>query len=216
MFNMKNKEEVKELFNSWSIQGLDKQMEKGHQYAVRVMLEEFKKMSYKFDFLDVGCGNGWTLREVSKSRLCRSAWGIDVSDEMIRRAKILRNSEKQHFLHVNLLEWKTRMRFDVILSMEALYYIIPVELAVKVIYNLLKEGGVFLCGVDYYLENKASHSWPKKYNVRMDLLSKKEWVKIFVRTGFRNARQKNILYPAGLGSEKWKQKLGTLLTQGQK
>jgi cyclopropane fatty-acyl-phospholipid synthase-like methyltransferase len=202
------------LFNKWSLQGKDKEMEKEHNYAVMVMLSELK-LSYRFDFLDVGCGNGWTVREVTKNPMCKSAWGIDVSDEMVKNAKILQNSGRQHFLQTDFIAWKIRKRFDVILSMEALYYI-GVESAVKKIHELLKEGGRFLCGVDYYLENKASHSWSEICNVRMDLLSSKEWIGIFRTAGFKNVKQRNILYPATISIEKWKQKFGTLFTQGIK
>ena len=209
------RDKVAALFNKWSLRGVDKEMEKEHNYTVMVMLSELQVL-HPFDFLDVGCGNGWSVRAASEDPLCKSASGIDVSDEMIQRAKILQNSEKQHFLHTDLLTWNTRKRFDVILSMEALYYIVRVERAVEKIYGLLKQGGQFLCRVDYYLENKASHSWPEKCNVRMDLRSRKEWVDIFRVAGFRNVRQRNILYPATVSAEKWKQRFGTLFTRGIK
>lgn len=209
------KDSVTALFDKWSRQGLDKEMERGHNYAVQIMLKELK-IKNTFDFLDVGCGNGWTVREISKHPSCRSAWGIDVSGAMIKHARVLKTSTKQHFLHTDLITWNTRKRFAVIFSMEALYYIIPVEPAIKKIYDLLKEGGVFLCGVDYYLENRASHSWPEKCNVKMDLRSSKEWIDLLRKTGFKDVRQKNIRYPATVSSEEWKQRFGTLFTRGIK
>lgn len=209
------KDSVAALFDRWSMEGMDKQMERGHAYAVQAMLKAIK-VSQPFDFLDIGCGNGWVVRQVSKHRLCRSAWGIDVSEAMIKCAKKYKNSSKQHFLRTDLLAWNTQKRFDVIFSMEALYYIVPVEGAVHKIYDLLKDGGIFLCGVDYYLENKASHSWPDMCNVDMDLRSKKEWTDIFKQAGFKNVRQTNILYPSSITSERWKQKFGTLFIRGLK
>jgi len=207
-------DKVAVLFNKWLLQGIDKEMEREHNYAVMVMLSKLKT-SDPFDFLDVGCGNGWTVRKVAKDPSCKSAWGIDVSDEMIKRAKILQNSTKQYFLQTDLLTWRPRKKFDVVLSMEALYYI-GIEPAIRKIYDLLKPRGQFLCGVDYYLENKASHSWAEICNVSMDLRSRKEWVDIFKTTGFKNVRQENILYPEAISAEKWKQQFGTLFTQGIK
>lgn len=206
---------VSALFNKWSLQGLDKEMEKGHFYGVQVMLEDLK-VKRSFEFLDVGCGNGWVVRQVSKHPLCKSGWGIDVSEAMIKRAKELKDSKKQNFINTDLLSWKTRKKFDVIFSMEALYYIVPMEPAIEKIYYLLRKGGIFLCGVDYYLENKASHEWQEQCNVKMDLRSKKEWIDLFKKTGFRNVRQENILYPAEISSEQWKQFFGTLFTKGTK
>jgi len=209
------RDSVTTLFNRWLLQSRDKEMEKEHNYAVQIMLKEIKVRN-KFDFLDIGCGNGWTVRQISKHSLCKSAWGIDVSNAMVKHAKALQNSKKQHFLHIDLLTWNTRKKFDVIFSMEALYYNIPVEPAIKKIHDLLKQGGIFLCGVDYYRENRASHSWPEQCNVKMDLRSKKEWVEMFKQTGFTNIKQRNIRYPTKVSSEKWKQKFGTLFTQGIK
>jgi predicted TPR repeat methyltransferase len=209
------KDSVTTLFNKWLLQGRDIEMEREHNYAVQIMLKEIKILN-KFDFLDIGCGNGWTVRQISKHSLCKSAWGIDVSNMMIRQARALQNSKKQHFLHTDLLAWNTRKRFGVIFSMEALYYIIPVEPAIAKIYNLLKQGGIFLCGVDYYRENRASHSWPEKCNVKMELHSKKEWADLLRKVGFKNIRQRNIRYPTKVSSEKWKQRFGTLFTQGTK
>ena len=208
------KDNVRALFDQWSLQGLDLLLEKEHSYGVKIMLKELK-IRHSFDFLDIGCGNGWTVRKVSENPLCKSAWGLDVSNEMIKRAK-LEASKKEYFVRTNLLKWNTRKRFDVIFSMESLYYIVPVELALKKLYELLKRGGIFLCGIDYYLENKASHSWPKKFDVKFELHSRKEWVDLFRQTGFKNVRQKNILYPKTISSEKWKQMLGTLLIKGIK
>ena len=208
------KDNVRALFDQWSLQGLDLLLEKEHSYGVKIILKGLK-IRHSFDFLDIGCGNGWTVRKVSENPLCKSAWGLDVSNEMIKRAK-LEASKKECFVRTNLLKWNTRKRFDVIFSMESLYYIVPVELALKKLYELLKRGGIFLCGIDYYLENKASHSWPKKFDAKLELHSRKEWVDLFRQTGFKNVRQKNILYPKTISSEKWKQMLGTLLIKGIK
>ena len=35
-----------------------------------------------------------------------------------------------------------------------------------------------IMGVDYYLENERSHSWPKDLNVPMKLLSMSQWTDI--------------------------------------
>jgi SAM-dependent methyltransferase len=213
--NKKNKDSITSLFNRWSVQGLDREIERGHGYAVQEMLKELH-ISHEFDFLDVGCGNGWTVRYVSRNPFCRSAYGIDVSEGMIRLAKELKESTNQHFLNKDLLAWDTRRRFDVIFSMEALYYNVPIEPALKKIYELIREGGQFLCGVDYYRENRESHAWPEKCNIRMDLRSKKEWVLIFRNVGFINVKQRNILYPVSVTDEKWKRRFGTLFMKGRK
>ena len=57
----------------------------------------------------------------------------------------------------------------------------------KHIYDFwLKKNGTIVVGVDFYKENKISHSWPTSLNTTMILLSKKEWFNCFKQSGFSN------------------------------
>ena len=38
-------------------------------------------------------------------------------------------------------------------------------------------------GMDHYLENLNSHSWPKDLNTFMNLMSIKQWIKLFQECG---------------------------------
>ena len=49
----------------------------------------------------------------------------------------------------------------------------------------LNNEGVFIAGVDYYLENEDSHSWPEKLNVHMTKLSIDEWKRGMEDAGFK-------------------------------
>ena len=40
-----------------------------------------------------------------------------------------------------------------------------------------------IMGIDYYLENEKSHSWPKDLNVPMKLLSISQWADILKKSG---------------------------------
>ena len=58
-----------DVFGEWAEKGKDIGMEKGHATAVDEMvtfaLKERKKIGKNFSFLDLGCGNGWVVRNVS-------------------------------------------------------------------------------------------------------------------------------------------------------
>ena len=65
-------------------------MEKGHAAAVKEMLNfayhERCKLGEKFSFLDLGCGNGWVVRQVAENGLCKRAVGVDGAQQMIFNA----------------------------------------------------------------------------------------------------------------------------------
>ncbi len=47
------------------------------------------------------------------------------------------------------------------------------EKAIKKIYKLLKPGGQFFCGTDFYTDNKATAKWEDMMKIQMHLHSKK-------------------------------------------
>ena len=97
--------------------------------------------------------------------------------------------------------------------MEALYYSSPMESALKKIFRLLKPGGEFFCGTDFYLDNKATTQWAKMMKIPLDLRSKKEWKKMFEEVGFKTkTRQVKDL----TNRKKWKREFGTLFLIGKK
>ena len=50
-------------------------------------------------------------------------------------------------------------------SMESLYYADSIEIALGKIYKLLKPGGKFFCGTDFYTDNKATAKWSKMMKI---------------------------------------------------
>ena len=97
--------------------------------------------------------------------------------------------------------------------MESIYYSNSMEKAIKKIYKLLKPGGKFFCGTDFYAENKDTAKWAKMMKVQMHLHSKKEWKEFFKNAGF-SVQTKQIKDLKG--NEKWKREMGTLFIIGTK
>ena len=87
------------------------------------------------------------------------------------------------------------------------------ESALKKVYKLLKKGGVFYCGTDFYKDNMLTKRWAKDMAVPMDLRSEKEWKKMFKETGF-STRAKHVLDTKN--KLKWKREFGTLFVIGKK
>jgi len=205
-------DKTSKLFDAWAKTGRSEEMEKGHGTTVNQFLD---KLSLKgnFRFLDIGCGNGWVVRKMSEKPSCIKAIGIDKSKMMIKNAKSKISSEKESYFVTELESWNTKEKFDIIFSMESLYYSVPMESALKKVFKLLKKGGIFYCGTDFYSDNTLTTRWIKDMNIPMDLRSEKEWKKMFRNAGF-TTRSKHVTDLKN--KSKWKREFGTLFVIGRK
>jgi 2-polyprenyl-3-methyl-5-hydroxy-6-metoxy-1,4-benzoquinol methylase len=203
---------VRKTFDEWAQNGRAELMEKEHGKNVVKFLDKvcFEK---PFSFLDVGCGNGWVVRKISANSKCKKAIGIDKSKKMIIQAKKNKNNSKETYVHTNIESWKYSGKFDFIFSMESLYYAQSIEVVMEKIFQLLKPGGEFFCGTDFYTDNKATARWSKMMNMQMHLHSKTEWRKFFDDVGFKT-KTKQIKDLKN--KKKWKREFGTLFIIGKK
>jgi len=132
---------------------------------------------------------------------------------MILEAIKKKNIGKEKFIHTDIETWKYRGKFDFIFAMESLYYADSIEIALEKIYKMLKPGGQFFCGTDFYTDNKATARWASIMKIQMHLHSKKEWKKFFQNTGFL-VKTKHIKDLKN--AKKWKREYGTLFIIGTK
>ena len=73
-----------ELFGNWVDLGKDEGMEIGHNSSVEFMISKaLERLSGKFTCIDLGCGNGWTVRKIAKLSNCSESSGVDGSNRMI-------------------------------------------------------------------------------------------------------------------------------------
>ena len=179
---------VRDVFDEWAESGKDLGMETGHADAVEEMLEfslkERSEIGEQFSFLDLGCGNGWATRNVYREPLCNRAVGVDGANKMIINARSRGLGE--HYVHADLATYDPKETFDLIHSMEFVYYLAdPEELIHRIVNSWLNEGGRLIFGLDFYFENTESHTWPKKLNIPMFMLKEIEWINLFKATGLK-------------------------------
>ena len=203
---------VKKTFDKWAKIGRDELMEREHTKAVSKFLESIS-FEKDFSFLDIGCGNGWVVRKISKIKTCKKAVGIDKSKFMIKNAISKKKAVKEHYIQSDIESWGYKGKFDFIFSMESLYYSESLEKALAKIFKLLKSGGKFFCGTDFYKDNKATSRWSKQMRVPMHLRSKSEWIKLFKDVGFKT-KTRQVKDPKN--RKKWKREFGTLFIIGAK
>jgi len=167
------------LFNEWAEIGKDVDMQKNHTDSVNHMIGILNKMNaFKkpFNFLDIGCGNGWVVRKILKNNNCLSGTGIDGSMKMIDNAN-LKGIGK--FICENVENYNFQNNYNIIFSMETLYYFKNISNVIKKIYSILDNAGIIIIGIDHYEENKPSLNWSKDYGLDITTLSVDSWLNLF-------------------------------------
>ena len=203
--------EPTDVFGEWAEIGKDIGMEESHAIAVDEMinfvLKERLNVGKNFSFLDIGCGNGWVVRNVANNTLCNRAVGIDGAKQMIANAESRGGVSEYIFANIN--SFSSPEKYDVIHSMEVLYYLEdPSNILKKISDSWLNDGGRLIVGLDHYYENKDSHSWEKDVGTPMLMLKAKEWVHIFEMAGLEEVES----WHANKRSD-WE---GTLVITGKK
>lgn len=151
-------------------------------------------LPYKGKVLDFGCGDGF----FTKTSLLDSNQKINVGLETdYKRAHMA--EEKLIYQKVVLYNGKKipfkNKEFSLVLSNSVLEHIKDIESSLREIYRILKKGGKFYVSVmvkDYednllgtFFLSKLYKLWMKKRAYHENLLSKKEWEKLFFKTGFK-------------------------------
>jgi len=205
-------DKVRKIFDEWAQNGRAELMEIEHRTNVLKILQKIT-FDKPFTFLDVGCGNGWIVRKIANEEKCKKVTGIDKSKKMIIEAKKRSVNKKEEFIYTDIESMNQKEKFNFIFSMESLYYVNSVDIVLKKIFKLLKPGGQFFCGTDFYTDNKATVKWADMMKIKMHLYSKKEWKLFFQNAGFTV----NIKSIRDLKSrKKWKREFGTLFIIGTK
>jgi len=219
--NQANQEEqvesVRQVFDSWATAGRADGLERHHGPSAR---PAFDRLALRPDarYLDIGCGNGYTVRWAAETCPRGRAIGLDVSARMIELARRLSAAwdhvefRQSAFPEQSLPE----SSFDAIFSMETFYYLPDIPAALERVHALLKPGGRFACVLDFYAENTESHDWPAELGVSMRLMSALGWKKAFGAAGLEVIEQGRIKRAPDSGAPEWKIRQGSLLTLGVK
>ena len=200
-----------EVFNQWAQVGKDKGMEHNHAKSVEDMLNfavtEKYSIGKDFNFLDLGCGNGWVVQKIAKEQLCYESIGIDGADQMIKNAK--KKDSINEYILTDIDSYQPEKKFDLIHSMEVLYYLDNPKKIIKNIFNSwLHINGRLIAGIDLYFENQESHAWEDRVGTEMKMFKESEWISFFESAGFKEIKSWR--------SNKQRNWAGTLVITGKK
>lgn len=197
MSELTNDAQVREEFNRWAEDGRGEGMEKDH---LPIVLPTLELMGLRADdnVLDVGCGAGWLVERMAQRVTEGRVIGMDISDEMVRRAR-KRCVELANVLFVTggveEIPWDAGF-FTRVISVESSYYWPEPARGLREIFRVLREGGSAWILINYYEDNVHCHQWGEKLPIPTQLLSTEEWAGLFGAAGFVDVAHRRIVDPS--------------------
>ena len=185
--------QLREEFNRWAEEGRGEEMEEHHLPIVEPTLA-LMNIQPSDRVLDVGCGTGWLGKKLAALVPDGQVVGLDVSDEMVRRARqaaaglgnltFLRGS-------VDRIPWESGY-FTKVISVESAYYWPDPASGLREFFRVLAPDGSAWILINYYRDNPHCHQWGIHYKSPTHLLSADEWAQIFPNAGFSNVEHRRI------------------------
>jgi ubiquinone/menaquinone biosynthesis C-methylase UbiE len=98
---------------------------------------------------DVGCGNGFDLRQIVPQGRCRHAIGLDLSAGMLRSLEDLRQSGRLSLVQADGQRLPLRDEsVDVAMAMHMLYHVPDIQAAIRELRRITKPGGIALASTN--------------------------------------------------------------------
>lgn len=188
--------QLREEFNRWAEAGRGEGMERDHLPIVEPMLA-LMGLQPGETILDVGCGTGWLCRALGARVPQSRVVGIDVSDEMIRRAEAASAPFPNVSFSIGSIESIPceSDSFTRAISVESAYYWTRPAEGLKEVSRVLAPGGAFWMLINYYRDNPYCHHWGSIFAIPTHLLSSSEWAALFRDAGFKEVAHRRIPDP---------------------
>jgi ubiquinone/menaquinone biosynthesis C-methylase UbiE len=190
-------EHMRREFNEWAEAGRGEEMEHHH---ISITQQTLGLMALKPGqrVLDLGCGAGWASRLLAKAvgggEQAGQVVGLDVSDEMIRRARA-NSTDYDNILFVvgsaQQIPWQEDF-FDKVLSVESFYYYGDQGGALDEMRRVMAPGGELYILINLYKDNHYSMRWVEELQVPVQVKSEGEYVGMLRAHGFENVCARRI------------------------
>jgi ubiquinone/menaquinone biosynthesis C-methylase UbiE len=193
-------DKLRQEFNRWADDGRGEEMER-HHISIAEQTLEAMELHPGERVLDLSCGAGWATRLLAKAVEGfgvdgheGSVLGLDISDEMIARARAA-SRDVEHVMFVRSsaeqIPWRDEY-FDKVLSIEAFYYFPDQEAVLRELLRVTVPSGKIFILINLYRENHYSLRWSDALNVPVHARSEQEYVDMTLRSGFRMAEARHI------------------------
>jgi ubiquinone/menaquinone biosynthesis C-methylase UbiE len=188
---------LKQEFNRWADEGRGEEMERHH---ASIAEQTMRLMNLKAGdrVLDLGCGTGWASRILARlvdgSPEPGRVIGVDVSDEMVRRARA-HSRDFENVMYVwgsaTRIPWEENY-FDNVLSIESFYYYPDQERALAELFRVLAPRGRVFILINLYKDNPYSLRWVDQLQVPVQVRSEAEYLELLLECGFEQIEARRI------------------------
>ena len=184
---------LQQEFNEWAAAGRGDAMEDHHSDITdqTLALMNFKPTDR---VLDLGCGTGWASRRLARMVPEGEVVGIDVADEMLRRAE----QASSGIANVRYL-WGSAEKipaadnsFDKVLSVESFYYYADQGKALDELRRVIAPGGRLFILINLYRDNHYSLLWVSELKVPVQVRSEAEYLDMMRQHGFIDVEARRI------------------------
>jgi arsenite methyltransferase len=195
---MNHEEILREEFNLWAEDGRGEGMESHHRYITEQTIRHMDLRPGE-RVLDLGCGTGWATRLLARlvgegPNGSGQVIGLDVADEMIRRARA-QSTEFENTLFVvgsaEKIPWEENF-FDKVLSVESFYYYPNQERALAELFRVMAPYGRLFILINLYTDNPYTLRWVKELKVPVHARSEAEYIDLLKTHAFENVQAVRI------------------------
>ncbi len=184
-------QKIQQEFNQWAAAGRGDEMEDHHSDITDQTLP-LMALQPSDRVLDLGCGTGWASRRMAK--VAGEVVGLDVADEMLRRAELTSSA----FKNIRYV-WGSAESipasdnyFSKVLSVESFYYYADQGKALDEVRRVMAPEGTLFILINLYKDNHYSLRWVSELKVAVQALSEKEYISLLENHGFTNVQARRI------------------------
>jgi len=186
-------QKLQQEFNEWAAAGRGDEMEDHHSDITEQTLA-LMDIQPEDRILDLGCGTGWASRRMARAAVAGEVVGLDVADEMLRRAE----QASGGFKNVRYV-WGSAEKipaddsyFTKVLSVESFYYYADQGKALDELRRVMAPGARLFILINLYKDNQYSLRWMTELKVPVQALSEAEYKELLEKHGFKNVRARRI------------------------
>src|SRR6476661_9690960 len=176
---------LQQEFNQWAAAGRGDEMEDHHSDITGQTLA-LMDIQPGDRILDLGCGTGWASRRMARIATTGEVVGVDVADEMLRRAEqsssAFRNVRYAWGTAENIPEADNT--FNKVLSVESFYYYADQGKALDELCRVMTPGAKLFILINLYKDNHYSLRWVTELKVSVQALSEAEYKALLAKHGF--------------------------------